>query len=81
MRRTTAVSEKEPPEEQDAQDKYQDVDNYFKRISVPPVGAYFKPQPNKKVIRQLLEEFSKCFSSDKEMYKQKELIELALLLE
>jgi hypothetical protein len=29
MRRTTAVSEKEPPEEQDAQDKYQDVDNYF----------------------------------------------------
>jgi len=60
---------------------HQDVDNYFKRISVPPVGAYFKPQPNKKVIRQLLEEFSKCFSADKEMYKQKELIELALLLE
>jgi len=60
---------------------HQDVDNYFKRISVPPVGAYFKPQPNKKVIRQLLEEFSKCFTADKEMYKQKELIELALLLE
>jgi regulator of sirC expression with transglutaminase-like and TPR domain len=60
---------------------HQDVDNYFKRISVPPVGAYFKPQPNKKVIRQLLEEFSKCFTADKEMYKQKELMELALLLD
>jgi regulator of sirC expression with transglutaminase-like and TPR domain len=23
---------------------YQDVENYFKRIAVPPVGAYFKPQ-------------------------------------
>jgi len=29
IRPTAAVSEKEPPEEQDAQDKYQDVDNYF----------------------------------------------------
>jgi hypothetical protein len=48
---------------------------------VPPAGTYFKPQSNKKVIRQLLEEFSKCFDSSKEMYKQKELIELALLLQ
>src|ERR1043165_9310900 len=38
----------------------QDVDNYFRKISVPPVGHYFKPQKNKEVIRQLLEEFSKC---------------------
>jgi regulator of sirC expression with transglutaminase-like and TPR domain len=60
---------------------HQDVDNYFKRVAIPPTGNYFKPQSNKKVIRQLLEEFSKCFDSTKELYKQKELMELALLLE
>src|SRR5688572_28607617 len=51
---------------------HHDVENYFKRISVPPVGTYFKPQSNKKVIQQLLEEFSKCFTGEKEIYKQRE---------
>jgi regulator of sirC expression with transglutaminase-like and TPR domain len=60
---------------------HRDVENYFKRIAVPPVDAYFKPRKNKQVIQFLLEEFSKCFSSDKDMYKQKELAELALLLD
>lgn len=59
----------------------QDVENYFKRISVPPVGAYFKPRKNKQVIQQLIEEFSKCFTSEKDKYKQAELMELAKLLE
>jgi len=60
---------------------HQDVESYFKRISAPPVNPYFKPRLNKQVIVQLLEEFSKCFDSDKEKYKQKELIELASLLD
>jgi regulator of sirC expression with transglutaminase-like and TPR domain len=60
---------------------HQDVETYFKRIAVPPVDAYFKPLKNKQVIQKLLEEFSKCFTSDKDLYKQKELIELALLLD
>jgi regulator of sirC expression with transglutaminase-like and TPR domain len=59
---------------------HQDVESYFKRISVPPVGSYFKPLSNKKVIQQLLEEFSKCFDNEKEMYKKNELADLALLL-
>ncbi len=59
----------------------QDVDGYFKRISVPPVGAYFKPQQNKQVIQHLLEEFGKCFSSEKDLYKQKELMDLVKMLE
>ena len=59
---------------------HQDVENYFKRISVPPSNSYFKPRMNKQVIVQLLEEFSKCFDGDKEKYKQKELMELATLL-
>lgn len=60
---------------------HQDVDNYFKRISVPPVGSYFKPQKNKQVVQLLLEELSKCFDADKERYKQQELLTLARLLD
>lgn len=60
---------------------HQDVDSYFKRISVPPVDAYFKPKKNKEVIQCLLEEFGKCFTSEKDAFKQKELRELALLLD
>lgn len=58
-----------------------DVDSYFKRISVPPVGSYFKPEKNKQVIQLLLEEFSKCFDNDREKYKQSELMELSKLLD
>ena len=60
---------------------HQDVESYFKRIAVHPVNSFFKPQMNKQVIIQLLEEFSKCFDSDKEKYKQKELIQLASILD
>ena len=60
---------------------HKDVDNYFKRIAVPPVGTYFKPQSNKHIIQQLLEELSKCFDDDKNRYKQAELIELSRLLD
>lgn len=59
---------------------HQDVENYFKRIAVPPVGTYFRPQSNKKVIRQLLEEFSKCFDNGKEQHKKTELLDLARML-
>jgi regulator of sirC expression with transglutaminase-like and TPR domain len=59
---------------------HHDVENYFKRISVPPVGAYFRPQSNKQVVQMLLEEFSKCFSSDKDNYKKEELAALVKLL-
>lgn len=60
---------------------HQDVDGYFKRISVPPVGSYFKPLPNKQVIQYLLEEFGKCFDKDREMYKQLELSALIRILD
>lgn len=60
---------------------HKDVDSYFKRISVPPIDHYFKPQKNKDVIKQLLEEFSKCFSGEKDIYKQAELMDLVKLLE
>ena len=60
---------------------HKDVENYFKRISVPPVPTYFKPLSNKKVIQHLLEETSKCFDNDKEGYKRDELQNLSNLLD
>jgi hypothetical protein len=60
---------------------HQDVESYFKRIAVPPVDAYFRPRKNKKVIQHLLEELAKCFTTDKDEYKQKELMALASLLD
>ncbi|HEX4374947.1 MAG TPA: transglutaminase family protein [Puia sp.] len=59
---------------------HKDVDNYFKRISVPPVSSYYKPISHIRVIQTLLEEFSKCFDNEKDLYKRKELLSLAALL-
>jgi len=59
---------------------HKDVENYFKRVNVPPVASYFKPLSNKRIIQHLLEEFSKCFDDDKSRYKQKELLALAELI-
>jgi regulator of sirC expression with transglutaminase-like and TPR domain len=60
---------------------HKDVENYFKRISVPPVPSYFKPLSNKKVIQHLLEETSNCFGAEKDAYKKEELLNLANLLD
>jgi regulator of sirC expression with transglutaminase-like and TPR domain len=56
---------------------HKDVENYFRRISVPPVPSYFKPISHRRVIQTLLEEFSKCFDNPKDEYKMKELIVLS----
>ena len=58
-----------------------DVDSYFKRVAMPPIGVHFKPLSNKKVIQYLLEEFSKCFTDEKNAFKKDELIALACLLD
>ncbi|HEU0064955.1 MAG TPA: transglutaminase family protein [Flavisolibacter sp.] len=60
---------------------HKDIESYFKRISVPPVQSYFKPLSNKRVIQYLIEEASKCFSSEKDAYKKEELQKLANLLD
>jgi regulator of sirC expression with transglutaminase-like and TPR domain len=59
---------------------HKDVENYFKRINVPPAASYFKQLSNKRVIQFFLEEFSKCFTDEKNSYKQKELLALAELI-
>jgi regulator of sirC expression with transglutaminase-like and TPR domain len=60
---------------------HKDVASYFKRISVEPTPAFFKPQNNRSVIKYLLEETSKCFTGEKDLYKQKELQDLVNLLD
>ncbi|MGG9972284.1 transglutaminase family protein [Ferruginibacter sp. SUN002] len=60
---------------------HKDVENYFKRISVPPTTSYFKPLSNKRIIQFLLEELSKCFDNDRNRYKMNELLLLVNLLE
>jgi regulator of sirC expression with transglutaminase-like and TPR domain len=60
---------------------HKDVENYFKRISVPPTPSYFKQLDNKRIIQHLLEEFSKCFTNDASLYKKNDLIFLSKLLE
>ena len=59
---------------------HKDVENYFKRINVPPVAAYFKPLDNRRIIQVLLEEYAKCFDDEKNKYKQVELLALAEIL-
>ena len=60
---------------------HKDVETYFKRINVPPVTSYFKPISNKRIIQLLLEEFSNCFTEEKDQYKRVELLALANLLD
>jgi regulator of sirC expression with transglutaminase-like and TPR domain len=60
---------------------HQDVEAYFKRVSVPPVPSYFRQMTNKRIIQYLLEELSKCFDNDRNSYKMKELLLLANLLD
>ncbi len=60
---------------------HQDIETYFKRISVPPTASYFKPMHNRQIIQLLLEEFARCFDNDKHAYKFHELMELSLLVE
>jgi hypothetical protein len=60
---------------------HKDVEQYFKRINVPPVNSYYKPLSNAGIIKTLLEEFAKCFNEPALSYKKDELIELGDLLD
>lgn len=60
---------------------HKDVENYFKRISVPPTPSYFRQLSNKRTIQHLLEEFSKCFTDDANQYKKNDLLQIAKLLD
>jgi regulator of sirC expression with transglutaminase-like and TPR domain len=60
---------------------HQDIENYFKRISVPSTASYYKPLSHKRIIQVLVEETAKCFNLPSNEYKQNELLSLADLLD
>ena len=60
---------------------HKDIENYFRKLSVPPVTSYFRPVSPKRVIQFLLEELSKCYDNDRNQYKRDELLAFASLLE
>ena len=60
---------------------HKDIENYFKKLSVPPVASYFRPISNRRVIQFLLEELSKCYDNDRNHYKMEELLALAASLD
>ena len=60
---------------------HQDVEAYFKRITVPPVPTYYRQLNNRRIIQYLLEELSKCFDNDRNRYKMDELLLLANILD
>ena len=62
-------------------DSFKDIEKYFNRISISPSSAFFRPLSNKKIIRFLLEELSKCFNNESNLYKKEELLSLVKLLD
>ena len=58
-----------------------DLDQYMIRSNIEPKNSYYKPLSNVKIIKKHLLEFAKCFSSPTLQYKQKDLTDLANLLD
>ncbi|MBS1729548.1 MAG: hypothetical protein JSS67_02095 [Bacteroidetes bacterium] len=59
---------------------HDDIDNYFKRISVPPISSYFKALSPTDALLLWLEELTKCFDTPALQYKKQDLIQLADML-
>lgn len=60
---------------------HDDIDNYFKRISVPAVPSYFKSLSPVETLVTWMEEFSKCFETPALQYKQQDIIQLIEMLQ
>ncbi len=58
-----------------------DLDQYMIRSNIEPKNSYYKPLSNIKIIKKHLLEFAKCFNSPNLQYKQKDLTDLANLLD
>ncbi|NQW78898.1 MAG: hypothetical protein HQ449_06240 [Chitinophagaceae bacterium] len=58
-----------------------DLDQYMIRSNIEPKNSYYKAMSNVKIIKKHLLEFAKCFNSPTLQYKQKDLTDLANLLD
>ena len=59
---------------------HKDVMNYFSRIAITPSDIHFKPANHIRIMQCLLEEFSKCFDNESNLYKKTELLMLSRML-
>ncbi|MFN0081966.1 MAG: transglutaminase family protein [Ferruginibacter sp.] len=59
---------------------HKDVENYFKKMSLPPTSAFFKPFNNISIIVLLLSELKKCYEPYNQKFKLFELNELIDIL-
>ena len=60
---------------------HKDVENYFKKMSLPPTSSFFKPFDNKSIMVLLLSELKKCFENEAQYLKIKEINSLIEMLE
>lgn len=58
-----------------------DLDQYMIRSNIEPKNSYYKALSNVKIIKKHLLEFAKCFNSPTLQYKQRDLTDLADLLD
>ncbi len=58
-----------------------DLDQYMIRSNIEPKNSYYKALSNVKIIKKHILEFAKCFNSPTLQYKQKDLTDLADLLD
>lgn len=60
---------------------HKDVENYFKKMSLPPTSAFFKPFNNKSIMVLLLSELKKCFANEAQYLNIEEIDSLIEMLE
>ena len=58
-----------------------DLDQYFTRSNIEPKNYYYKSLSNVRIIKKQILELAKCFNSPILQYKQKDLNDIAKLLE
>ncbi len=52
---------------------HRDVENYFKKIAVPPVSAHFKSLTNKAIVQTMLLQLIKCYETNMQPQKVTQL--------
>ena len=60
---------------------HKDVENNFKKMSLPPTSSFFKPFDNKSIMVLMLSELKKCFENEAQYLKIKEINSLIEMLE
>jgi len=56
---------------------YEDIDTYLKKIGAEFADHFFVPLTTKEIISLLIEEYARCFQTDEQRYKYRELMTLA----